>query len=129
MNIGNYIRTPKGIGKITNIYTGHNKQEDSGFCIDSCKEKFYCGRSAMKELKSSPNIIDLIELGDIVELFEEDDVYREITGFYEVLAYTIDRKEIGVRNKDGEIDFYPAENLRGIITYEQIASMEYKIGE
>ena len=80
-------------------------------------------------IKSSPNIIDLIEVGDIVELFEEDDIDGEITGYYEVLAYTTDRKEIGVRNKDGEIDWYPSENFRGIITYEQIESMEYKVKE
>lgn len=118
INVGDYVRTKDGI-----IWKTKKIEEIEGkwfFDDYYWYDKEY--------IKSSPNIIDLIELGDIVELFEEDDVDREITGFYEVLAYTIDRKEIGVRNKDGEIDFYPAENLRGIITYEQIASMEYKIG-
>ena len=130
LNIGDYVRfdyhrvtVPILIGKIVHIE--YDKAEKHCFYVTD--GGLVIGNENI--IESSPNIIDLIELRDIVELFEEDDVDGELTGFYEVLAYTTDRKEIGVRNKDGEIDFYPAENLRGIITYEQIASMEYKIGE
>ena len=117
MKVGDYVRTKEfGISRIK-WFDNEEPILENGFT------------ALQKEYKSSPNIIDLIELRDIVELFEEDDIDGEITGYYEVLAYTTDRKEIGVRNKDGEIDWYPSENFRGIITHEQIENMEYKVKE
>jgi hypothetical protein len=134
MKVGDYVRTKYGeICKLkksrfedlvyeTDIEIDrHNDRDSNDYGFDS--------NTIQDIIKSSPNIIDLIELRDIVELFEEDDIDGEITGYYEVLAYTTDRKEIGVRNKNGETDWYPSENLRGIITWEQIASMEYKVKE
>ena len=64
MKVGEYFRTPYGdIGKITDI-PKHDKYQDDGFYLDD--EFIICGRKAMKELKSTPNIIDLIEVGDYV---------------------------------------------------------------
>ena len=75
----------------------------------------------------SSNIIDLIELGDLVRLFMEDDIDKEDTNIFEVIAITDDKKEIGVFTSDFEIEFVPKENLRGIVTKEQFESMEYKL--
>lgn len=114
MVVGEYIRTPKGIGKITNIYTGHNKQEDSGFCIDSCKEKFYCGRSAMKELKSSPNIIDLIEENDYVNGSKV--IYVNKKERYVVVSCSV--SENGLFNEN---------EIKSIVTKEMYSSVEYRV--
>ena len=61
-------------------------------------------------IKSNPNIIHLIEVGDLVRLFMEDDIDKENTNIFEVIAITSDKKEIGVFTKDCELDFYPIEN-------------------
>lgn len=37
--------------------------------------------------------------------------------------------EIGVFNSDFQIEFFPIENLRGILTHEQMEQMAYKVGE
>ena len=71
----------------------------------------------------------LIELGDLVRLFMENDIDKEDTNIFEVVAINDDKKEIGVFTGDFEIEFFPIENLRGIVTKEQFESMEYKIGE
>ena len=78
-------------------------------------------------VKSSPNIIDLIELGDLVRLFMEDNLDKEDTDIFEVIAITDDKKEIGVFTSNFEIEFFPIENLRGIVTWEMFESMEYKV--
>ena len=131
MKVGEYARTKSGgIGKTIEI---DNNASCSHIITDN--ETFGLGWDGEQVnwdfiteiVKSSPNIIDLIELNDIVELFEEDGLDDdEITGYYEVIAITTNKKEIGVRTANGEIDFFPSENLRGIITYEQIKAMEYK---
>lgn len=75
----------------------------------------------------SYNIIDLIEVGDIVKLFMEDDIDKEDTNIFELVAVTIDKKQLGVFNSDFQIEFFPIENLRGILTKEQFSQMEYKV--
>ena len=92
----------------------------------SCEKNYY---DEDKIIKSSPNIIDLIKLGDLVRLFMEDNLDKEDTNIFEVIAITGDKKEIGVFTKDCELDFYPIENLRGIVTKEQFSQSEYRIGE
>lgn len=131
MKVGDYVRTKYGIKQIYEIdnnktvwkYKFKLKKQDGDGCIDlGCF-------SDSDVIKSSSNIIDLIELGDLVRLFMEDNLDKEDTNIFEVIAITSDKKEIGVFIKDCELDFYPIENLRGIVTKEQFLQMEYRIGE
>lgn len=110
LEIGMYVRTING-----KIWVINSQQAISGHRKDI--------------INASYNIIDLIEIGDLVRLFMENDGEREITNIFEVVAITNNKKEIGVLTKDFEIEFFPIENLRGIATKEQFESMEYKIGE
>lgn len=67
-------------------------------------------------IKSSPNIIDLIEVGDYVNGCKVDDIRP--THLY--------------CNEDDDEDFCKIifqENIKSIVTKEQFESMEYKIGE
>ena len=80
-------------------------------------------------INASHNIIDLIEVGDVVELFMEYDIDKEDTNIFELVAITDDKKEIGVFNSDFQIEFFPIENLRGIVTKEMFESISYKIGD
>jgi len=119
MKVGDYIRTKWRITKITSLNTYCNLvvETENG---DIDKDKI---------IKSSPNIIDLIELGDLVRLFMEDDADKEDTNTFEVVAIPNDRKTIGVFTGDFEIEFFPIENLRGIVTKEQFSQMEYRLEE
>lgn len=113
LKIGEYFRTPWGdIGKITNI-PKHNKYFDDGFCLEG---KFItCGSEAMKELNSTPNIIDLIEEGDYVNGKEIEQIINN-----ELYFETSDMaSEISFKEKD----------IKSIVTKEQFESMKYKVGE
>lgn len=80
-------------------------------------------------IKASYSIIDILEVGDIIKLFMEDDIDEENTNIFELIAIDYDNNEIGVFNSDFQIEFFPIENLRGILTYQQFEQMSYKLGE
>ena len=108
-NIGDYVRTKDGvIFKLNNIiyqddnyiqYQLDGKLEDKDF------------------LKSNPNIIDLIEVGDYVNGFKVDEIDEK--GIYNYNSYDGWRINIASCNDD----------IKSIVTKEQFESMEYKIGE
>ena len=106
MKVGDYVRTKWRITKITSLNTYCNLvvETENG---DIDKDKI---------IKSSPNIIDLIEVGDYVngECIDYIKQYADgltliATGGYDVL-----KKYNGIKS---------------IVTKEQFESMEYKIGE
>ena len=80
-------------------------------------------------IKASYNIIDILECGDIIKLFMEDDIDEEDTDIFELIAINYNDNEIGVFNSDFQIEFFPIENLRGILTHEQMEQMVYKVGD
>lgn len=97
MKIGDYVRTDKGtIDKLT-------------------RENIMIYEVALmglgeKPIKSSSNIIDLIEVGDYVNGYE-------VTSKDQFLGF-------------GNYDWYMTNNeIKSIVTKEQFNSMEYKIGE
>ena len=118
LKIGEYFRTPWGdIGKITDI-PKHNKYFDDGFYLEG---KFItCGSEAMKELNSTPKIIDLIEINDFVNQ-EEVILIQEIRDFSTMEEY----KEIVFRSGYK----IRQEDIKSIVTREMYESMEYKVGE
>ena len=130
IELGEYIRTKNGeIAKIDKCYgkdIGYKNMEIYRIDIysNTCK-----GFIIYKEdiLKHSKNIIDLIEVGDIVRVFMEDDIDGEDTNIFEVIGITTDGLKIGLFGKDLVIDFLPAGNIRGIVTKEQFKEMEYRV--
>lgn len=70
IEIGDYVRTRRGIGKVLEIKTVQPKlygKYDVAYLIDVCP-RMYISESTF--IKHSKNIIDLIEVGDLV--FIED---------------------------------------------------------
>ena len=128
MKVGDYVITKDRlhIGEIYNI--NDFREQSMMYAIDFPKQDdfIFMGED---NFKSSPNITDLIELGDLVRLFMEEDIDKEDTNIFEVVAINDDKKEIGVFTGNFEIEFFPVENLRGIVTKEQFSQMEYMIGE
>lgn len=116
-----YYRTYSGfINKIISI-KDYNEREYllNGFYINK--------KDTIK--KASYDIIDILECRDIIKLFMEDDIAEENTNIFELIAINYNDNEIGVFNSDFQIEFFPIENLRGILTHEQFEQMAYKVGE
>lgn len=110
MKVGDYVRTRIGdVGKTIEKYKGI-----SGaiiYKIDKPTEDFdYTNAFNFEIIKSSPNIIDLIEVGDYVN--GEKVVSLEID----------DYKNYNINNKGwGYID------IKSIVTKEMYSSVEYRV--
>lgn len=114
MKVGDYVRTKYRISKITNLETYCNLVVETNWG-DIDKDKI---------LKSSPNIIDLIEVGDIIT-------------FGYVYTQTKEVKNIKVHRIKNEADLtlqkfyfnYKKRVLKSIVTKEQFSQMEYRLEE
>ena len=117
MKVGDYVRTPKGIGKIIKKYSDLKDSFidlDCGITLDYITKDF-TEEEINKMYPSSPNIIDLIEAGDIVN-------YGLLGGGMVILK------------KDGEITTntilfsnLKEKDIKKVITKEQIENMEYEV--
>lgn len=108
MRVGDYVRTDDGmIAKIERFWVYHNIN-----FITTDKDTI----SESMVVKSSPNIIDLIEVGDIITT---NNLCGEIT--------KIEGNKIYTTCYDGE--YCSASDIKSIATKEQFENCMYKIGE
>ena len=134
MQVGDYVRTDKGeIGKIIN-YIG--EPTDYYFnCYETDLKNSFSDKYITEydnEIKTSPNIIDLIEVGDVITFKNDNDVYR---------VACVPDKELALddfyleKNFDGETEDICVEQdtmqkcINSIVTKEQFSAMEYRIEE
>lgn len=110
MKINDYVRTKDGISRYT--------QDNNIFGTETIGNDRYFLIRKSEIVKSSPNIIDLIEVGDIITT-------NNLCG--EVTAIDIDKNKIWTTCYDGE--YCRFEDIKSIVTKEQFESMEYKVGE
>ena len=112
MKVGDYVRTRWGcIAKFEGIHEGF--YEFDNIIMDessAVREKLFVDIVE----KSSPNIIDLIEVGDYVNGEEVKEKFNYLLGF-----------ECG---QDGEY-YRDEKDIKSIVTKEQFESMEYMIKE
>ena len=115
MKVGDYVRLKNGyIDKIEELklqtkYTKYNKllfEHKIVECLFSDED--------LKQLKSSPNIMDLIEVGDYVNGLKvidivENDIY--ISDYY----------------AESYIGLVKVKNIKSIVTKEQFESMQYNL--
>ena len=113
MKVGDYVRTDKGlIGKVIKKeeYDTHIILEYEG---QYCKRVLTTSGTDSEVIKSSPNIIDLIEVGDYVNgcmvVNKNDDTIQIIQ-----LIIPFDLKE---------------KDIKSVVTKEQFSQMKYKVGE
>ena len=112
MKVGDYIRVDNGcICKVLD-YTDIS---DNDFYVNTDSEYNVIYKSWI--VKSSPNIIDLIEVGDYVNGFKVDEIDEK--GIYNYNSYDGWRINIASCNDD----------IKSVVTKEQFESIEYKIGE
>ena len=128
LEIGQFARLKSGyICKIINVNDFREPNMKYGVDANYLKDVMFIGDDNI--VKASYNIIDILECGDIIKLFMEDDIDEEDTNIFELIAINYNDNEIGVFNSDFQIEFFPIENLRGILTHEQMEQMAYKVGE
>lgn len=77
-------------------------------------------------IKSSPNIIDLIEVGDYVNGSKIIELATNIDG--KILYLETDITEFDNVYACGNINIYE-KDIKSIVTKEQFSQMEYRIGE
>ena len=121
MKVGDYVRTKHyGISKITDIYNEDKIELDN---VNAFGIKGVC-YMAENIIKSSPNIIDLIEVGDYVN----GQLVKHIA-YFEGVEEPVKKLIFA-----DEYHLIPTEvceqnEIKSIVTKEQFESMEYKIGE
>ena len=130
LKVGDYVRTKYGIiAKITDIIEDFSIDCD----IDIYYEYSLKDNSPMMEIpynlkdeyiiKSSPNIIDLLEVGDVLS-FKDDSICRIIeisdNGYYLL-------KDFGGEQYYERKEYI--DTLISIVTKEQFESIQYKVGE
>lgn len=115
MKVGDYLITNDRlhIGKIYNI--NEFREPSMMYAIDFLNEDdfIFMGEN---DFKSSPNIIDLIEVGDIVK--GKDNHLFEVYAIGNNCVYINDLEE-----------FILAKDIKSVLTKEQFESREYKVGE
>ena len=105
LSVGMYVRTLNGIVKIDKI-------KDS-IMIDT-KGKTHFGDF----IKASYSIIDILEEGDYVNGYP----------IYEIVEYEDDTRAI-VIDDDNKSIIWKKQDIKSVITHEQMEQMAYKVGE
>ena len=116
MTEGDYVRTKKGIAKIIDRINDPTNYYDKFWVCDRYLELNDDTEYIHEQdvVKSSPNIIDLIEVGDYVNgyLVIEKDINNE-------LRY--------IDLKDRNMKYVKYLDIKSIVTKEQFKNMEYEV--
>ena len=125
LEIGKFIRTPYGIRKIINITKddGYGKPKVRVIELDRHLNTpykfdyiFYTDENVIKKCKASYNIIDILEVGDYVNGL--------------LVNKIVDGKPIHEDYNDPFYSFgWENDDIKTVITHEQMEQMEYKVGE
>lgn len=139
IKVGEYVRTKNGlIGKVNKIELKGSETRFAGEYLTDTIIQFNDGKVYERRVKDnyivkhSKNIIDLIELGDIIEVVTEEDFEEEYTDKLEVAAVGItDCKgnklnEIGICGDHG-IEYVALKDIRIILTHEQYERNCYRL--
>ena len=110
-----YYRTYSGsINKITSI-KDYNERE---YLLNG----FYINKDTIK--KASYNIIDILEVGDYVNGYIVEEIKRGYDG-----KIWIDNSTRGYDDGGGYTIWKRNEDIKSVITHEQMEQMAYKVGE
>ena len=126
MKVGDYVRFDGEIAKIRDIKRYKTKEDIYIFDrILDLNEDRACNNNTIynsqwkyfDNVKSSPNIIDLIEVGDYVNGHKVLDIAEEPKR----VLYLNDISQKGA--------LIPRKNIKSIVTKEQFSSMEYRAND
>ena len=112
MNVGDYVRTEYGIDKIEGYR--YEPEYENGHVVWFKKSNSGCRFTDKNLPKSSPNIIDLIEVGDYVNGMQ-------------VTRICFDEDGERILNLSNCILELINEDIKSIVTKEQFKEMEYRV--
>ena len=126
MKVGDYVRTNDGyiakyLGCKTNSvnqlfhYFDGTIRNIASYVYE--EDKFLWDDELKNIIKSSPNIIDLIEVGDYVNGHRVLDIAEA------------PKRALYLNDISPKGALIPRENIKSIVTKEQFESMEYRLGE
>ena len=131
IKIGEWIRNKDGyIDKVKKIIHPDEYIEENYYCCKSTMASSY--RSQI--VKHSESLIDLIEIGDIVERVIEVLSGEDDTEKFEVVATGVkdikgnNTNEIGISGEN-EINFIPFKSVKKILTKEQFEENCFDVGD
>lgn len=120
LEVGQFARLKSGyICKIININDFREPNIKYGVEANYLKDVMFIGDDDV--VKSSYNIIDILEVGDIISFYEDIDNYKKqyVIGIPDLI--TLDNIKDKITNDDIR--------LVSILTKEQMEQMAYKVGE
>lgn len=122
MRAGDYVRTKNGyICKIININDFREPSMKYSVDVNYLKDIVFIRDEDI--LKSSPNIIDLIEVGDILK-FKDDKNYEEVQYIDKDKIYLTDFIYYsGLQEYKEEMQ----QDMEWVITHEQIENIKYEV--
>ena len=129
LEVGHFIRTIKGIGRIEEITEDRTEiyfNCDTGLTISFIKKDFTQEEMA-QYYKHSDNIIDLIEVGDYVNGSKVIDI--SIIGKDKEKWVWVEQMEDSDNKYGDDYVGYNNDQIKSIVTKEQFSSMEYRLGD
>lgn len=124
MEVGDYVRTPNGlITKIIGVQDEENQYFINNNAV-SLKSKTYIADKNLtigENFKHSPNIIDLIQIGDYVNGKKVIDTFTDY-----IFDYSEEFKVIRFSETD---ILHDAKHIKSIVTKEQYENISYKVGD
>ncbi|MGM9879473.1 MAG: hypothetical protein ACI31R_05580 [Bacilli bacterium] len=122
LEVGMYVRTIDGIMKVKNIYQDGRENMDR---FENEDGNIYFFNEIIGEPSFNP--IDLIEVGDILEINNEkyEVIYDESYEKLEILIPS--KKELSIRHSSLEYVF--KKYKVSIVTKEQFSKTEYRLGD
>ena len=135
MNVGDYVRFKTlsreiKIGKVIDIIEP-DKESMKKYCVYDLDNNEATVDDYV--IKSSPNIIDLIEIGDYVNGYlidyidDESRFIRSNRPYRDGMHLYKDLIKHGA-NFNQTLNFFE-DDIKSIVTHEQFSQMEYKVGE
>ena len=130
MGVGDYVRTECGIAKIKSFETKNKEVIELDKDIMICNMDCYRNNCTINQvIKSSPNIIDLIEVGDYVNgclvTNKRASTNERLSGHPKQIFIL---KQEG-NYYDGHFEWLGEENIKSIVTKDQFENCMYIVGE
>lgn len=117
MKAGDYVRTEDGIKKV--LKYNYNEKYENGHCVwfDNKDYGILFTDEEVNKMKPSPNIIDLIEVGDYVNGRK---VFLITDGIEKHLRVADEKGNWGIK------DIYE-DDIKSIVTKEMFTNAEYRV--
>ena len=123
IKVGEYVRTKnQGIFIISHINIDFDDSDFKKVCICQNKKVAFTNIDTIKELKHSPSIIDLIEVGDYVNGYKVLDIMEDMETGEIHLEMTSDYTNEII----GDCTIYN-DDIKTILTHEQMSNIEYRL--